>query len=478
MSELAFQHGVASGDPLPNAVILWTRVTPRDADATVELLWEVSTDMAFHEVVASGTITTDQDKDFTAKVDADGLEAGALYYYRFRAGELSSPIGRTRTAPTGAVERLRFGVASCSSYAHGYFHGYRSLSERLDLDAIIHLGDYIYEYGTGEYGTVREYEPAHEILSLSDYRTRYAQYRRDADLQAVHQQLPIIAVWDDHEVANNAWTDGAENHTSDKEGDFGERKRAAFQAYAEWMPIREQQPERCYRSFAFGDLVDLIMLDTRNSGRAKQLAKASDPTLTDPARTLLGHEQEAWLEGQLQQSRSHWRLLGQQVMVSPFALGLNLDSWEGYPAARSRLLQQLSAAEGDSVILTGDVHSSWAMDVLDESGERSIAVELVTPGITSPLLSREDAERYDADVMNQAHVRYAQMWKRGYMIVDVDRERVQAAWFHYESVDNPDAVDPVFGAAAAAYSGERRIRMEPEPAPAAKIPGGPAPRLS
>lgn len=476
-SELAFLHGVASGDPLPDAVILWTRITPHDESQAVELLWEVSTDSAFRELVASGSITTDKDKDFTAKVDATGLEAGALYYYRFRAGELSSAIGRTRTAKAGSVDRLRFGVASCSSYAHGYFHGYRSLSERLDLDAIIHLGDYIYEYGSGEYGKVREYEPAHEILTLSDYRTRYAQYRRDADLQAVHQQLPLIAVWDDHEVANNAWTDGAENHTPGKEGDFSARKRAAFQAYAEWMPMREQQAGRCYRSFAFGDLVDLIMLDTRNSGRAMQLAKATDPALADPARTLLGHEQESWLGEQLQKSRAQWRVLGQQVMVSPFALGLNLDSWEGYPAARSRLLQQLSAADGDSVILTGDVHSSWAMDVLDESGESSIAVELVTPGITSPLLSRDDAERVEADVMNQAHVRYAQMWKRGYMIVDIDRERVQAAWFHYESVDKPDAVAPVFGAAAAAYSGERRVRMEPEPAPAAKIPGGPAPRL-
>jgi alkaline phosphatase D len=475
--ELAFLHGVASGDPLPDAVILWTRVTPSAEPALVALRWEVSTDLAFRELVASGELTTDATRDFTAKVDAQGLAAGTLYYYRFVAGEISSPIGRTRTAPNGSVARLRFGVASCSSYAHGYFHGYRSLSERLDLDAVIHLGDYIYEYGTGEYGKVREYEPAHELVTLSDYRTRYAQYRRDPDLQALHQQLPMIVVWDDHEVANDSWTDGAQNHMPAREGAFKDRLRAATQAHAEWMPTREQAHGGSFRSFAFGDLVDLIMLDTRNWGRAQQ-RKRDDLALDDPERTLLGHDQEAWLGEQLSASRARWRLLGQQVMVSPFAIGTNLDSWEGYPAARSRLLQQLTAAPGDAVVLTGDVHSSWAMDVLDQQGERSLAVELVTPGISSPLLSREQAEQRDADVQSQPHVRYAQLWKRGYMVVDVDRARVQAAWYQYESVEQPERIEPVFGAAAAAYSGERRVRMEPEPAPSAESPGEAAPRLS
>jgi alkaline phosphatase D len=457
---LAFLHGVASGDPLPDAVILWTRVTPTDLSSTIALHWEVATDLDFREVVASGSLLTDSGRDFTAKVDADGLAAGTSYYYRFVAGEVSSPLGRTRTAPSGSVERLRFGVASCSSYAHGYFHAYRSLSERGDLDAVIHLGDYIYEYATGDYGKVRAYEPAHEIVSLSDYRTRYAQYRRDPDLQALHQQLPMIAVWDDHEVANNSWTDGAQNHDAAREGAFRDRLRAASQAHAEWMPIREQAHSGAYRSFSYGDLVDLIMLDTRNSGRAKQLER-NNPALDDPERTLLGRDQEAWLAAQLGASRARWRLLGQQVMVSPFALGKNLDSWAGYPAARERFLQQLSAANGDSVILTGDVHSSWAMDVLDEEGEHSHAVELVTPGISSPLLSRENAEARDADVMAQPHVRYAQMWKRGYMIVDVDRERVQAAWYHYESVENAEYIEPVLSAAAAAISGERRVLRVP-----------------
>jgi alkaline phosphatase D len=475
-SDYAFLHGVASGDPLPDAIILWTRVTPRDTTAAVSVRWEVAADSAFREVVGSGKLDTDAARDFTIKVDADGLAAGTVYYYRFVVGELSSPVGRTRTAPSGAVARLRFGVASCSSYAHGYFHGYRSLSRRLDLDAVIHLGDYLYEYRSGEYGDVRSYEPEHEILSVDDYRTRYAQYRRDPDLQAVHQQLPMIAIWDDHEVANDAWTDGAQNHMPDREGDFAQRRAAARQAYDEWMPIRPQAHGHNYRAFAFGDLVDLIMLDTRNVGRAQQLRRADDPALADPARSLLGPEQEAWLGEQLTASRAHWRMLGQQVMVSAFALGTNLDSWQGYPTARERLLQQLAAASGDSVILTGDVHSSWAMNVLDAAGEQPLTVELVTPGITSPLLSPEDGERLGPEVLLQPHVQYAQLWKRGYMIVDVDRERVQAAWFHYESVEQAEPVEAVFSAAAAAYSGERRIRMEATPAPASTAPLPAAPR--
>jgi alkaline phosphatase D len=451
---LAFAHGVASGDPLPDAVVLWTRITPEDAAMSLALRWEVATDSEFREVVASGTLVTDAARDFTAKVDAQGLEAGAQYFYRFWAGELSSPIGRTRTAPRGSVERLRFGVAACSSYAHGYFHGYRSLSARTDLDAVIHLGDYLYEYGTSEYGKVRSYEPEHEITSLQDYRTRHAQYRRDPDLQALHQALPMIAVWDDHEVANDAWIDGAQNHSPDREGDFQQRKAAAVQAYDEWMPVRTSG----YRTFAYGDLVDLIMLDTRNAGRDRQL-KAADPSLNDPARTLLGVEQEAWLADTLRDARAHWRLIGQQVMVSPFALGANMDSWEGYPAARARFLQQLAAAEGDSVVLTGDVHSSWAMSLLDAQGE-PVAAELVTPGITSPLLNQREAEQREPEVLAQPHVQYAQLWKRGYMLLDVDRARVRATWYHYAAVEQPEPVEASVGATAVAYYGERRVQLE------------------
>jgi len=458
-TEVEFLHGVASGDPLPDAVILWTRVSVADRTEPLEVGWEVSEHIAFRELVASGTFVTDPARDFTVKVDVTGLQSGRLYYYRFMVEELSSPVGRTRTAPRGAIERLRFGVASCSSYAHGYFHGYRSLSEQPDLDAVIHLGDYIYEYGTGEYGDVRSYDPEHEIVSLDDYRLRYAQYRRDPDLQALHQQVPMIVAWDDHEVANNAWTDGAQNHMPDREGEFSARKAAAVRAYMEWMPIRDQEHGRSFRALGYGELVDLVVLDTRNWGRNRQLEHSDDPALLDDDRTLLGDDQEAWLGRQLAQSTSRWRLLAQQVMVNPFALGTNLDSWQGYPAARARLMRQLADAQRDCVILTGDVHSSWAMNLLDDDGESSLAVELVTPGITSPLLSREKAEEREPEVMSEPHVEYAQLWKRGYMVLDIDRERVLATWHHYERVDQPEPTKATFGAAATVYHGERRVRM-------------------
>jgi len=489
-----FLHGVASGDPRADAVILWTRVTPPDGVDSLEVSWELAVDSGFTQLVTSGLVTTDATRDFTVKVDANGLSPRAVYYYRFRADTVDSPIGRTQTAASGETARLRFAVVSCSSLAHGYFHAYRSVSGQLDLDAVIHLGDYIYEYGTGEYGDVRTYEPAHEIVSLSDYRQRYAQYRRDPDLQEVHRQLPFICVWDDHEFANNTYTDGAENHQPELgEGDFAQRKAAAAQAYDEWMPIRMSQIEtpqgvryRIFRSFQYGDLVDLIMLDTRAWGRQKQLSDAADPALLDAERTLLGHDQEAWLAEQLSASTARFRLLGQQVTVGRIPIEANLDAWFGYPAARARLLDQLRNAPADCVILSGDVHSSWAMDVIDDAasdydlttGSGAVAAEFVTPGVTSPYLPRDLAEEYLPDALAAPYVKYAQMWHRGYMLLDVDHTRVQAAWYHYEAVEQPTppaSSDPVLDQVAAAYAGEHRVRLQDAPAASSTPIAGPAP---
>jgi alkaline phosphatase D len=277
--------------------------------------WQIARDGAFTDIARSGELTTDGDRDYTVKVDVTGLSPATTYYYRFIALGGSSPIGRTRTAPSGGVARLRFAVVSCSSYAHGFFHAYRSIAQRLDLDAVVHLGDYIYEYGSGQYGTARPYEPEHEILNLADYRARYAYYRKDPDLQAVHRQHPFIAVWDDHESANNAWVDGAENHTPGAEGKWADRKAAAAQAYAEWMPIRELEgPTKIYRSLRYGDLAELIMLDTRSWGREEQVPQ-SDSRINDPNRQLLGQDQEAWLSERLRTSTAQWKLVGQQVMM-------------------------------------------------------------------------------------------------------------------------------------------------------------------
>jgi alkaline phosphatase D len=286
-----FSHGVASGDPLADSVILWTRVTPDDPDA--EVFFELARDIEFEQRVAAGWLgAPDEARDFTIKLDVDGLAPATTYYYRFWVQGVVSVLGRTRTAPDGPSEHLRFAVCSCSSYAHGYFHNYRHMGGRADLDAVIHLGDYIYEYPAGGYGNIRDYEPAHEILTLADYRTRHAQYKRDLDLQEVHRQHPFIPTWDDHEIANDGWTGGAENH-DESEGDWFERLAVGIQAYFEWLPIREGEPGRVYRQLPYGDLVDVIVLDTRYAGRDKQIplgAPGSLEATNDPNRQLLGAE--------------------------------------------------------------------------------------------------------------------------------------------------------------------------------------------
>lgn len=268
-----FYHGVASGDPLADRVILWTRVTP-DNHGSIQVVWQIATDPQMQNVVNSGTLTTDETKDYTVKVDATGLQPGTTYYYHFSALGKNSLVGRTRTAPTN-VSNLRFGVVSCSNYQNGYFNAYGNMAERNDLDAVIHLGDYIYEYATGEFGYSDEigrgHQPNNEIITLQDYRIRYSYYRLDPKLRRLHQQLPFITVWDDHEFANDAYKNGAENHQSN-EGSWDKRKGNAFKAYFEWMPVRTNTlaTNRIYRKISYGNLVDLIMLDTRIEGRDQQ----------------------------------------------------------------------------------------------------------------------------------------------------------------------------------------------------------------
>lgn len=315
-----FTHGVASGDPLADRVILWTRVLPAEGTST-SVTWEVANDNAFTTIISRGTSTTDASCDYTVKVDAGGSQAGATYFYRFKVGATLSPVGRTRTLPTGTVNEIKLAVFSCANYPAGYFHAYAEATKRDDLFAAVHLGDYIYEYGAGadQYASVdaaklgRVSVPANELLKLDDYRQRYAQYRSDKDLQALHAKLPFICIWDDHEIANDTWKEGAENHTPANEGDFALRRAAAVKAWREWLPVREDSnPLRIYRSFQFGNLLSLHMLETRNLARDKPLDYADfmdattgtfDATrfaaaMADPTRQLLGTEQTAWLQGQ------------------------------------------------------------------------------------------------------------------------------------------------------------------------------------
>jgi alkaline phosphatase D len=456
-----FRHGVASGDPLTDRVILWTRVTA-PANATPEVLWEVAADGSFQRPVARGSAVTGALRDFTVKIDAAGLRPGTTYYYRFQTLGERSPVGRTRTLPAGGAERLRLAVASCSNFPFGYFNAYGRIAARTDLDAVLHLGDYIYEYENGRYGDGTKYgrisDPNREIIALSDYRTRHAQYKTDPDLQEAHRQHPWVVVWDDHEVANDTSRDGAENHQPDRgDGDWLARRDAAVQAYFEWMPIREdratRQP-RIYRTFSFGGLADLVMLDTRVIDRDRQPPNRNAIEVVDDVnRSLLGRTQEGWLVRELAESKRagvKWQLLGQQVMFSPLsrpgAPAQSTDTWEAYRPARQRLIDAIAGEKlRNVVVLTGDVHSSWGYDIAPNpwdgydpgTGRGTLAVEIVVPAITSPSgfgTPAEAAPRIEKLKKERPHLRYIEGTLRGYVVLDVTRERVQADWYYVPTV--------------------------------------------
>lgn len=360
--KVQFLHGVASGDPLQDRVILWTRVTPDDESLRLELQWEVAEDPQFKHIVSKGKAQTSQADDFTVKADAAGLKPATSYYYRFKFGNALSQTGQTKTLPETA-EQVSLAVCSCSNYPAGYFHVYKEMAGQ-NVDAVLHLGDYIYEYGQGGYATENAKTMGRtfaadnnlELLNLSDYRKRYALYRLDQDLQAVHQRHPFIVIWDDHELANDAWRDGAENHQAD-EGDFKARRAAALQAYFEWMPIRPKTADdhlNIYREFNFGNLVHLNMLDTRMLARSQQLeyknylnggvldAAKFTADLQDPARTLLGGPQLQWLNQSLAASSAQWNVIGQQILMSkmliPAEILLMLEKVQSGQAGANDLL--------------------------------------------------------------------------------------------------------------------------------------------
>jgi alkaline phosphatase D len=470
-----FRHGVASGDPLAQRVVLWTRITPREASKEpIEVEWVVARDPEMRHIVAHDDVSTHAGRDYTVKVDVEDLEPGTTYYYRFRVGGVHSPLGRTRTLPVGRVDRLRLAVTSCSNYPYGFFNVYGLIGQQADLDAVLHLGDYLYEYANGEYGDGtalnRLPEPLTEIVALQDYRSRHALYKTDPDLQEAHRQHPFITIWDDHETANNSWMGGAENHQPATEGDWQARKAAALRAYFEWMPIRENrfQIEQLkagltppiYRNFRFGNLAELTMLDTRLIGRDLQAASPKDvATINNPTRQLLGAAQENWLFSSLSRSleqRVQWRVLGQQIMMAQLSLDggrsiANEDQWDGYKPARDRLFNHIHTRKiSNMVVLSGDIHSSWANDLAPNpfdasynatSGAGSLGVEFVTPGVTSPFLF-PDTPAGAAQAQGTAnfirsispHIRSAELLRRGYLLLDIDRERVQSEWYYPKTV--------------------------------------------
>jgi alkaline phosphatase D len=507
-----FRHGIASGDPLPDAVVLWTRVTPTEQSLPgsgrgpdVSVRWEVARDEAFTHVVRAGTVRTDVRRDHTVKLDATRLEPATDYYFRFALDGKTSPVGRTRTAPApgSTPERMRFGVVSCANWQAGWFSSYRHLADRGDLDAVIHLGDYLYEYQPGKYSyghrneDVRRHDPPREIVSLRDYRRRHAQYKTDPDLQALHAAVPFIVTWDDHEVADGSWAHGAFEHQRATEGSYARRVRAAQRAYDEWMPVRisgtavSGDGAKIYRRLQFGQLVDLSMLDLR-SYRSKRVPEDT-PTIGDPGRTIAGEHQLAWLAGNLATSPCRWKLIGNPVMIAPvrlpprplaeeFALSQtvtftplrtsapNTDEWDGYPSDRSRLLGQVeSDGTSDVVFLTGDVHTAWANEVPGPHGV-PVATELVCASITSNNVDdfigvrpRTVSLALEAAIQTtNPHVRFVNLDDHGHSVLEVTPSRIQMDWY---AVD--DRRDPRSGirrlASWAVRSGVARVEAVEQP---------------
>ncbi|MBI1287717.1 MAG: T9SS type A sorting domain-containing protein [Flavobacteriales bacterium] len=442
--ELApFYHGVASGDPLPDAVVIWTRITLNSTDP-VDVNWRMATDTLFSNIVASGMATTDSSVDWTINVDVTGLDPDSWYYYDFEYNGDHSLIGRTHTAPVGGVDHLRFAVLSCQNYEHGYYHAYRDLAGRNDIDCILFLGDYIYEYEVGGYSaniSGRTNEPVNEIISLSDYRTRYSLYKLDPDLRDAHQQYPFIVIWDDHESANNSYTDGAQNHTPATEGPWSDRKAHSIQANTEWLPVRlpdANHPEKRFRKFEFGDLAELEMLDTRLYDRDEQGSGS------DQDRSLMGYEQRHWLYDNLENATTKWKVIGQQVMMAPltaFGFPINNDQWDGYPAERDSLFNFIATNNIDNtVVLTGDIHTSWANDLPGDNydsntGSGSVGVEYVVTSVTSSSFPIPVGQNLIMSV--NPHIKYADLTQKGYLILDLTDTIAQSDWYFVSDVTVP-----------------------------------------
>ncbi len=499
----AFLHGVASGDPTPHGAILWTRITPSAPDhgSPIPLRWHVATS-ANGKPVESGDAQARPARDFTVKVEPNRLRAGHDYHYWFELADGSrSPIGRFRTLPRGQVADAVFAVASCQLYSGGFFNAWDHIAKLDRVDAVIHLGDYIYEYGADGYGgdigakLGRIVEPLHETITLADYRTRHAQCKSDPMMQAAHARAAFICVWDDHETANDAWLHGAENHQSETEGSWADRKAAAMQAYFEWMPIRDGHPDHPWdsinRHFHFGDLATLAMVETRLLARSESAGfKGEAPmgeqipavlaTLRDPQRELLGPHQQHWVEQILSQSVASgrsWQLIGNQIVMARVdgpdltklmgaekaaaaiaavpesfrglvadsqagyraGLPFNLDGWNGYPAARERLYAAFGRAKSTPLVLAGDSHAFWANNLSNDAGDY-VGVELATSAITSPSIGDVLGDIPIADMLiaSNKDVKFCDQKAKGYILLTLTPKQAVADFMAMSTIYSPN----------------------------------------
>ncbi|MDP0492122.1 MAG: alkaline phosphatase D family protein [Verrucomicrobiota bacterium JB023] len=492
-----FRHGVASGDPLPDGIILWTRITPSEDDLPgrvaedrpdIEVGYEIATDENFSHIIHSGTTLAQAASDYTIKVDPRQLTPATNYYYRFTYQGTQSLVGRAKTAPEDSSPAgTRFGLVSCANYEAGLFSAYRYLAQREDLDFILHGGDYIYEYPHNVYPAPAEagrvHDPLVEIINLEHYRRRHAKYKADLDLQLLHQKVPFICTWDDHESTNDSHRTGAENHTEGDEGNWIQRQSWAYQAYFEWMPIRlpdpTHAPQRIYRNWQYGSHVELITLDLRQyrdapPSQAELIAGATD-------RTNLGPEQKTWFKNVLSESSATWKLINNAHMITPVDLPAlavpdvreaieafasegvsplnsltlgqpyNTDQWDGFPDERQEILDHLDEQDINNVaFLTGDIHSLWACEVpknktayklpasaLNPDGERAVAIEIVCPSITSDNLNeilgaepRTLTLAVEETFMAQnPWIKDIELDSHGFTVVDVNADRIRADWF-------------------------------------------------
>jgi alkaline phosphatase D len=490
-----FRHGVASGDPDGTSVVLWTHLTTEQPSATVR--WEVATGEDFAEIVAEGEAAASAMRDHTVKVVAEGLEPGQTYRYRFTSGDETSPTGRTRTLPEGPLERLGIAVASCTNYPLGHFNAYDAIARDPEVEFVFHTGDYIYEYSTEGWGGEvaralgRESLPDREIVSLADYRQRHAQYKSDPGSQAMHAAHPLVACWDDHEVTNNPWTGGAQNHQPEEEGDWEARRAAALQAYFEWMPLREPEERRRYwRTYRFGDLATFVILETRHTGRDQEPAypdwstiqtqedrdRAWAELVVRPNRQMLAPDMaadaRAALEGSVAAGEP-WRIVGSASPIERFNIpdivshgiareelseGLAYladhgrwnwpwytDTWDGYPQARQAFYDMArEAGAQDLLVLTGDTHQFFAAELMDDEGRR-MGVELGTAGISSPSeyvdtgLDPEVGRRLDAIYAeHMPEVHWTEGLHNGYVRVVLGREEAVATVVAVDTVMSTD----------------------------------------
>ena len=502
-----FNHGVASGDPLSDQVILWTRVTP-EQPGPIEVSLEVSSSSDFNRIVFTKSLKTSSLSDYTVKYDfsiRDIFQSGEIFYYRFKAGTAISESGKTKTLALN-IDKVKIGVFSCSNFPAGFFNAYQAAAEKNDLDLWLHLGDYLYEYPMGGYATSnakklgRVPSPLHEIITLADYRERHAQYKLDYGSKALHRNAPMVAVWDDHEFSNDTWKKGAENHAIDgSEGDFYARRSAAIKAYHEWMPIREQQNKRkIFREFKIGKLIQLLMLDTRQYERDKQIQPRdylSDSgfnqasfysDLSSLDRKLLGKEQLTWIEEKITAEDFKWTVMGQQVLMTklkfpdlskmlkkedvpsflkPYLkfLGLgipsNLDAWDGYPAERNKFYRLMQKLNKNFISLAGDTHNSWVSDLTNDEGTK-VGIELGAPSVTSPGITdvlKIDKKKFVEEIVGiNPELSWMDPSQRGYLSLDFSEDDLIATFNFVKEIEK---IDPSISSAHRFKVGQGKLHI-------------------